>query len=539
MPLMPPTTSFLLGFWKWMWAAVVIAAALGMAHPSSGFAADERLTLAEVLQTGDTGATETEQAELRAIYDGVGGAAIWTTTPRRLTLIKLLTSLEADGIDVQDLGTQLDLDTGLGARADVMATWSILRAAHIIAGQRADPTIIPGWSLKVPDLSVVQSIITAVRNDRVQTLFDDLRPTADAYRALRVAYLRYRSLAAEAWPALDTSGEVRVDANDARLPEVARRLIILGDLSEGDTTRSTLPDAIRHFQRRHGLAVDGRVGRATLSALNVPPAARATQIAANLEYWRRLPRVWPTRYIAVNAAAAELAFVNAGAPTYTSRVIVGDPRHPTPIMTANITAVTFNPSWTIPYSIATKEILPRLRRDRTYLERSNIAILGRETDPFGLQVDWPAYSRTNFPFELRQKPGPHNALGVVKFEMPNKFDVYLHDTPDRSLFAREARTLSHGCVRVDSVQDLAQRLIEDPAIWLESNLKSAIAEGRTVTVPLASPIPVYLLYLTAYAGEEGIINFRPDVYGRDRAVGDATRTQLFQGTTAPNLKKGS
>jgi murein L,D-transpeptidase YcbB/YkuD len=222
--------------------------------------------------------------------------------------------------------------------------------------------------------------------------------------------------------------------------------------------------------------------------------------------------------VAVNTAAAHLEVITNGDPTYESRTVVGDPRHPTPVMKATILGVTFNPSWTVPHSIAAKEILPRLRLDPTYLARSKIEILGRATDPHGLQLDWTSYSQANFPFQLRQAPGPRNALGLVKFEMPNEFSIYLHDTPDRSSFEKITRNLSHGCVRVARVDDLARLLIDDPAVWLESDTAAAIKSGRTITVPLARPLPVYLLYFTAYVDSEGSINFRPDVYRRDYAV---------------------
>ncbi len=528
-----------LGCWKRIRGWTLIALALGAAAVGPGAAAADRLTPSDVSRMADTDGAETERAELGAIYEALGGSLIWNTVPRRLALIKLLASLEADGIDVRQLGPLPEPDAGSRAKTDVMATRAILRAAHVVAAGSTDPGTIPGWSLKAPSASVVEVIVGAARNNRLDSLFDDLRPTAGAYRHLRVAYVRYLRLAAEAWAPLETSVEVHLDAGDTRIPEITRRFVLLGDLRAEETSGDVLRDAIKHFQSRHGLTVDGRVGPATLAALNVPPAERAEQIAANLEYWRLLPRVWPERYIVVNTAAAQLGLVNNGHVIYRSRVIVGDASHPTPVMTANITAVTFNPSWTVPYSIAVNEILPRLRRDQTYLERSGIEILGRNADPFGLRLDWRTYSRINFPFQLRQAPGPNNALGLVKFEMPNKFGVYLHDTADRSLFEKPARALSHGCVRVDCANALAQRLIDDPTVWLESDLSSALSEGRTTTVPLKPALPVFLLYFTAYADEDGSINFRSDVYGRDRALLRAPQTPLLHNHSAPNIAQGS
>lgn len=508
----------LLGEWKRLCGWTLIALALGQTNPHVAFAAAGRLTPLGILQNFGAAGTEIERDELHAIYVALDDGLIWASTPRRLTLIKLLASLQSDGVDTGHLGLLADLEAETSAITDIAATRAVLRAAHIIATGATTSGIIPGWSLEPPHASVVETVITAVRQDSLERLFNDLRPSAPAYRALRVAYVHYLSLAAEPWPALETRGEVRFDTGDSRVHEVTRRLILLGDLAEADTSRDALIEAIERFQHRHGLAVDGRAGPITLAALNVSPAARAVQLAANLEYWRLLPRQWPNRYILVNAASAQLDVIQGGTSTYTSRVIVGDPTHPTPVMSASIAAVTFNPTWTVPRSIATKEILPRLRRDPTYLKRSNIEILARSDDPFGLQLNWKMYSQNNFPFQLRQLPGPKNALGLVKFEMANRFDVYLHDTPDKSLFKREARALSHGCVRVECAHEFAQLLIADPSVWLKSDLSRTLAEGRTVTVPLTASLTVYLVYFTAFPDRDGILNFRSDVYGRDAAV---------------------
>jgi murein L,D-transpeptidase YcbB/YkuD len=525
--------------WKRICASGVIIFTLAGTNIAIGASTVAPATPSEILRAADASETEAERAELHAIYQGLGGALIWTTTPRRVAFIKLLASLESDGIGIQQLGPLPGDKIESQVRADVSATRVILRAAHLVSAGSTAPANIPGWSLVTEDTPVVEMIVGAAQRDRLGALFDDLRPTGVAYRQLRAVYLRYLRLATETWNPLEASVEVHLDTDDSRIAELRRRLVLLGDSTETELTGDALLDAIKRFQRRHGLAVDGRIGPATLAALNVSPAVRAQQIAVNLEYWRLLPRIWPKRYVAVNAAAAHLELVNEGRPSYASRVIVGDPRHPTPVMAASITGVTFNPSWTVPHSIAVKEMLPRLHRDATYLERSNIKIVGRDFDPHGLQLDWRAYSQRRFPFQLRQVPGPTNALGLLKFEMPNGFDVYLHDTPDKSLFEKASRTLSHGCVRVDCASDLAKRLIEDPAVWLEGGLSAALADGRTMTVPLSQPLPVYLLYFTAYEDESGLVNFRPDVYGRDQVVRRSLRTPLARDLGAAHIAEGS
>jgi murein L,D-transpeptidase YcbB/YkuD len=215
-----------------------------------------------------------------------------------------------------------------------------------------------------------------------------------------------------------------------------------------------------------------------------------------------------------------LQVVADGRTVLTSRVVVGDLRHPTPVVQARLDAVILNPQWNVPVSIAVEEILPRLRENRRYLAENDIVILERrESDPFGLTVDWSAIPSEPFPFRLQQRPGPDNPLGRIKFDVPNRFDVYLHDTPTRSLFARPVRTASHGCIRVERAGDLAVHVLADgPGGWTRQRLAEAIAAGDSQRIALARPLPVYILYWTAFAAPDGLVQFRDDVYGRDRLL---------------------
>lgn len=482
----------------------------------SAFAADSEIADPATLSAA-VGESENERLELRSIYEGTNGGLLWTTPARRHALLKMLVSLEADGIDIRKLG-DLGREGSSHVQNDVIATQAILRAAHLLAGDTGETATIPGWHIDRAPVNVISVIVNAAHEDKLGEILQVLRPAHPAYRHLRAAYIHYHQLSAEPWPVIESSIQRIVEMDDPRMTEIARRLVLLGDLSNDPPSETGLAAALKKFQVRHGLDADGRIGPATLAQLNVTPSARAKQIAVNLEYWRRLPQTWPERYVAVNTASAQLELIRDGQPSFATRVIVGDTDHATPVIASNITAVTFNPPWTVPYSIATNEMLPRLRRDRAYLEQNNIEIVDRALDPHGIEIDWSRYSRSNFPFQFRQVPGPGNALGLVKFEMSNQFNVYLHDTSDRSLFERNARALSHGCVRVQHAQVLAEHLLDDPTIWMKTDLLATLQEGRTLRVPLREALPVYLLYFTAFADADGVINFRPDLYGRDAVV---------------------
>jgi murein L,D-transpeptidase YcbB/YkuD len=466
-----------------------------------------------------------ERDELRAIYDAAGGALLWATPRQRFVFLNLILGLDAHGIDYRKLGPFLGQDHRQLASDDVSATQVVLRASHLMAGNALTVKDVPGWRLTRSEQDAVKVVIEAARQDNFENLLNALAPTAPAYDRLRTAYLHYRRLAGLPWPPIDNFGQRIVEAGDPRLAAIRERLIILGDSSAQDTPEEAFNEEIKRFQTRHGLEPDARIGPATLAELNISPALRVTQIAANLAYWRNLPREWPNHYVVVNAAAAHLEVMRDGNVSFKTRTITGDRQHPTPVMNTVITAVTFNPPWNVPYSIAVNEMLPRLQREATYLERTNIEIVGRTADPYGTQIDWSRYSRTNFPFNFRQPPGAGNALGLVKFEMPNSFNIYLHDTPQRTLFNKSVRALSHGCVRVQCAQELAEHLLNDPKLWLSSDLVAALQEGRTHQILLKQPLPVYLLYFTAFAEESGTVNFRADVYSREDAMQKAISRQ--------------
>lgn len=260
--------------------------------------------------------------------------------------------------------------------------------------------------------------------------------------------------------------------------------------------------------------------------VDADPARRAT-ITANMERWRWMPQVLEPDRIVVNAATAELTLFLGNSAVLASRVIVGKPQTPTPILRTEGAAVTINPAWTVPHSIAVKEILPKLKRNRRYLAQENMILIdGPKGDPNGLGVDWRRVRAGTFPYQVQQQPGPGNALGRIKLELPNRFDVYLHDTPARNLFARSGRALSHGCVRVEQILPLATYALADPKA--AGLIGQALMATDTRHLPLQRRLPVYFLYWTAFADANGIVQVVPDLYGRDDRLIAATKAQGVQ-----------
>jgi len=258
---------------------------------------------------------------------------------------------------------------------------------------------------------------------------------------------------------------------------------------------------------------DGRVGPATLAALNVSPQDRLRQLALNLERLRAMPRTWPATRIEAEQSSQMLTYYRDGEPVLVSRIIVGQVAHPTPVLETTISHVILDPVWFVPVSIIQHEIQPRLSSDAGYLLRNHFEIVGRSGgDPTGQDLDWKTTDLLAMGWKLRQLSGPWNALGSVLFDMPNRFDVYLHDTPYHNVFGLPQRALSHGCVRVDLARDLAGALLGAPL---------PAPGGTTRAAKLGAEVPVYFLYETAFVDVSGIVEFRDDIYGRDRRFADA------------------
>lgn len=408
------------------------------------------------------------------------------------------------------------------AAADIALSKCFLDLRSAIAHGSASQKELGDWHLAGDVGSLVTVDIERIRGGHIRDLLIDAAPQSTEYAGLQRALAGYFDIEAKGgWRPIEGDAEVLLDGTDARVTSLAKRLATEAYLPpDGYTSPQALVSAVRRFQADKGLAVDGRVGRQTLAALNVPVAERITQIAVNMERWRHVPRSFGKSYVAVNVADATLMVVHDNIRAAEMRTIIGDVKHQTPTFDAKITGVTVNPAWTIPASIARKEILPKLKRNRRYLAENEIVILNREADPFGLQVDWAKISGERFPFQLRQRPGSKNPLGLVKFEMSNPFDVYLHDTPAKTLFALPRRGLSHGCVRVEEPEALALHLLPNQTM---EQIKAVISKGETTTLPVTQPLPVYVLYWTAFVSEKGEVNFRDDLYGRDPAIARALR----------------
>ena len=361
----------------------------------------------------------------------------------------------------------------------------------------------------------------------MKAFLDSQIPPFRQYRKLKEALMQYREIKGDGgWKSVPEGEVLKAGMEDARIPLIRKRLTVTGDLTtesmEGTVYDEKTVEGVKHFQDRHGLAADGVIGKGTISTMNVPVDNRIRQIIINMERYRWLHVAEEERFLAVNIAGFRLVGVKNGAFEIDMPVIVGKEYHKTPVFSDTIKYLVINPYWNVPNSIAQNEMLPKLKKNPNYLKEKNIRLLNG-WDPDAKEVDsttldWNSMGKGDIVrYRLRQDPGPNNALGTIKFIFPNKYNVYLHDTPVHSLFEQRKRTMSHGCIRVSKPAELASYVLGgEEAGWGIEKIKQTVASGKRTVVPLKKPFPIHILYRTViFNPASGEINFFTDVYGRD------------------------
>lgn len=368
------------------------------------------------------------------------------------------------------------------------------------------------------------------RAAKKEARLDDLRSGELPLRSekmledLDIAYGRYKIIAKRGgWQQIPSMRMIRPGDDDERVPLVRKRLLATGELRTNGYFQAynydgELEAAVRKFQERHGLSISGRIDRSTIAAMNVPVEARLAQIKVNYQRIANLVdrHQREPRYILVNAAGYQLEAVEAGKVVSRHRIIAGRPGRETPEVRAEVRALNFFPHWRVPDSVAKLDLAPRLVKEPEYLEKERIRVLngsynGPEVN--ASTIDWARFDPTTLKF--RQDPGPQNALGLVRLDMPNEHGVYMHDTPMKPLFGRAQRAFSAGCVRVQDVFDLAVWIAQGDQGLDRQRVDEILAAGEPVDITLTQTVPVYFTYITAWAEPGGIAVFRPDVYGRD------------------------
>ena len=516
------------------------------------------------LSTGDAIASELEQtlqsltrvsgdgpvnlAALLTFYQGRDYRPVWCSADglsseaqRWLSVLGRVEQEGMSGLLMQRAEIRQRLDAAGPmelAELDLMLSDSFFQYVRKLGRGQLDSALAdPDWHIPQPEIKPLVLLERVARSGQIEDAAAALLPTHPAYRKLRDALARYLLIQRSGgWPVLQPGGRTLEPGDSSEdIQRLRRQLWLAGDLAQvdalGQVYDAALERAVMRFQQRHGLLGDGVIGKRTRAALAVSVDQRIEQIRLNLERWRWLPRDLGPRYISVNSAAFELQVHDQGTVPLSMRVIVGKTRHPTPVFMEKMRYLIVNPYWHVPTRVAVRDLIPKQLSDPGFFQSRSIRVLSGwqsdavEVDPD--QVEWQAYLGGRYlPYKLRQDPGPANALGRIKFMLPNRFSIYLHDTPGRRLFNKPVRTFSAGCVRVEKPMALANYVLGLQQPSAQARLETLISQEEKQIIPLPDPIPVYLLYHTAWVAEGETLQFRDDIYGHDRRLAEALRREV-------------
>ncbi len=456
-----------------------------------------------------------DRAQIDAFYSGRNYAPLWTTDGKAndhaTAASAYLAHVDADGLFPSDypvpnfaaLSDPADL-----AAADIKMTMSVITYAHHASIGRVH------WSRVTADAEYdrpapepADVLATVANAPDIATALDSYEPKTPGYLALKAKLADIRAGKVDASkPQIGSGPVLKVGMQDDRVPILRERLGVLGD--GGTTYDKAVADAVKKFQGDNNIAATGTLTAPTVQALdggNLKPDQQADIIVANMERWRWMPHQFADTYVLVNLPDFTLHVMHDGKQVWVTRIVIGKPELPTPIMTADMKYITINPTWNVPPSIINREYLPALEQDPTVLDRMGLKL---DHNPDGSIRIW-------------QPPGEKNALGRIRFNFPNKFLVYQHDTPDKYMFAYDKRAFSHGCMRVQDPQRYAEvllSLVRPGDGYTLDKIKNMIASNDQTDIPLPTFIPVNLTYQTAFVDDDGKLQFRDDVYGRDKAL---------------------
>jgi L,D-transpeptidase YcbB len=500
-------------------AVVVLATAVAGGVSVIRIAGQAEPPIAVVLRKAPAGAAHAAFEEslpaVARFYDSRAFSPAWTAaagwSAAGDSVLRVLRKAAEDGLNPEEYdfpafaGAAATRDADALARLDVLMSLAVVRYARDL-----------GWGVTLPSEvdsdnayderpfaadTVLEKVASAADPG---TALSGFAPPGVAYPLVKEGLARLRAVQARGgWSTVSAGPTLRAGDRGPRVQELRALLIERGDLSTDSPVSETfdpnLVTALEQFQERTGLEPDGVYGPKVVSELNVPLATRIQQVRLGLERLRWLPPSPPGRRVGVNLADFKAYVFESDQVIFETRTVVGKEFHETPMFSKLMTYIVINPYWNVPPSIVRREILPKVKADPDYLARNHMEMNGSS---------------------IRQLPGSWNSLGRFKFMFPNHHNIYMHDTPARAAFARADRTGSHGCIRLEKPAELAALLL-GPQGWTRDRIAAAVATGEQTVVPLKTPIPVYISYVTAFLGPDGLMHYRRDVYGRDKNLLDA------------------
>ena len=479
----------------------------------------------------------------------------WTTSqgplPQTETLLSAIRRADHEGLrpndyhlaKIESILSDLRQTTGVGKSPnprllvdlDLLLTDAfIIYGVHLLAGRINPEKNHPQWFANRREADLARLLEDALNSNRIEETLAALLPNYTGYHRLRDGLAIYRKFAETGWPTVSFGNKLQPGERNDRIPLLRQRLAVEGFIKHSEVEDQTLFDndleqALKKYQVQNGLEPDGILGPQTSQALNISAEQRIRQIVVNMERWRWLPKNLGDRYILVNIAGFNLDVFDREMPVLNMRVVAGKTYRKTPVFSDKITYLVINPYWGVPDTIARKDILSKIKMDPKFLLNQKIRIFEgrgagtREIDRHS--IDWNAVTANNLPYRFKQDPGPLNALGRIKFMFPNKFNVYLHDTPSKELFGKARRDFSSGCIRVEKPVELAEYLLRSHPDWPVEKIRSALTDNdyTAQTVKLSEPVNIHILYWTVWVGSDDRIHFGPDIYDRDAALNAAMK----------------
>ncbi len=454
---------------------------------------------------------------------------VWTETEDRKALIDLIKSSEDDGLIPEEYnfsslekqeGTKTKLNSTEIVNFDILLTESFHKLAnHLYNGKLNPKQLYIDWETGNKKIKAIDLLQEAIRHHNVEKTLDTLKPNHTVYHLLKKSLKKMNEMPDDDFNPIVIEEKINPNERAATIKAVKKRLMYWGDYTKEDTLTNLTNiydnktvEAVKSFQKRHGLLADGVIGTNTVTAMNVSKKQRTEQIIANLERWRWFPRDLGKDYIIINIPEFKLYFIKDNDTARVHKVVVGKDKRRTPVLSSHLSNLVINPTWTVPPTIIKEDLGPTASQNRGYFAATRITIYdskGQEVDPYS----WNAAKPNNYRYV--QKPGENNSLGLVKFNFPNGHLVYLHDTNHKELFELTGRSLSSGCVRVENPLDLAYYILETDENYMnQKRVEKFIASGKTSGIPIKKYIPIHLLYWTAWMNEDGF-QFRNDIYNLD------------------------